>query len=296
MTDAPSHLRWRLTVPMEAEEALEAWLLEAGASAMYRDADPPHAFYAYFPPGLPEPDPAALAAFPGVVLLEAEAFADEDWLAKSREGFGPLEVGRRFYIQPLWDGAPAPAGRTPIVVNPGLAFGTGGHETTRLCMALLEGLAERGELEGPVLDIGAGTGILALTAFLLGARGITAFDNDPDCGPAMAEFIELNAGTLKGQVPFHHFVGLLDHPDVKGPYALLLANILLETVQELLPAMAELTEPGQRLIASGILGEREDEALVSLVAAGFRPLEVVREGAWIAILAQRAVAPGTASA
>lgn len=282
------HLRWRLDVPMEGEEALEAWLLEAGASAMYRDADPPHAYYAYFPPGHPEPDAAGLAAFPGVALLEQETFADEDWLAKSREGFGPIEVGRTFYIKPLWDGGPVPAGRTPIVVNPGLAFGTGGHETTRLCMELLEKLAARGELKGPVLDIGAGTGILALTAYLLGARGVTAFDNDSDCGPAMAEFIELNAGTLHGQTPFEHFVGLLDHPQVKGPYALLLANILLETIQELLPAMAELTGPGQRLIASGILGEREDEALVSLAATGFKPLDVVREGAWIAILAERA--------
>jgi ribosomal protein L11 methyltransferase len=291
MSDAASHLRWRLTVPPAAEEALEAWLLAAGASAMYRDADPPHAYYAYFPPGLAEPDPAGLAAFPGVALEEAERFADEDWLAKSREGFGPIEVGEGFYIKPLWDGGPVPAGRRPIVVNPGLAFGTGGHETTRLCMGLLEKLAARGELAGPVLDIGAGTGILALTAFLLGARDITAFDNDPDCGPAMAEFIELNAGELQGRVPFGHFVGLLDHPAVRGPYALLLANILLETIQELLPAMADLSAPGQRLIASGILGEREDEALVSLAACGFAPLEVAREGAWIAILAQRTAEP-----
>lgn len=281
------HHRWRLSVPPDQEEALEAWLLEAGASATYRDADPPQAFYAYFPPDLGTPDPRGLGAFPGVALEAEEAFDDEDWLAKSREGFGPIEVGRGFYIRPLWDDGPVPEGRTPIVVNPGLAFGTGGHETTRLCMGLLEGLAARGELEGPVLDIGAGTGILALAAFLLGARDVAAFDNDPDCGPAMGEFIAMNAGVLGGSVPFRHFIGLLDHPSVKGPYALLLANILLETIQELLPAMAALAEPGHRLIASGILAEREDEALVSLAAAGFRPLEVAREGAWIAILAQR---------
>jgi len=291
MSDAPSHLRWRLTVPHEAEEALESWLLEAGASAMYRDADPPRAYFAYCPPNLPEPDPAGLAGFPGVALEEAERFADEDWLAKSREGFGPIEVGTGFYIKPLWDDAPVPSGRRPIVVNPGLAFGTGGHETTRLCMELLETLAARGELAGPVLDIGAGTGILALAAFMLGAQDITAFDNDPDCGPAMAEFIDLNAGELQGRIPFRHFVGLLDHPTVQGPYGLLLANILLETIQELLPAMAKLSAPGQRLIASGILGEREDEALVSLAASGFKPLEVAREGAWIAILAQRSAEP-----
>lgn len=281
------HHRWRLRVPADQEEALEAWLQEAGASATYREADPPYAFYAYFPPELGVPEAGGLAAFPGVALEAEEAFDDEDWLVKSREGFGPIEVARGFYIRPLWDEGPVPEGRRPIVVNPGLAFGTGGHETTRLCMGLLEDLAAKGALKGPVLDIGAGTGILALTAFLLGARDITAFDNDPDCGPAMAEFIGMNAAVLGGETPFHHFIGLLDHPSVKGPYALLLANILLETIQELLPAMAGLTESGSRLIASGILGEREDEALVSLAAAGFRPVEVAREGAWIAILAER---------
>ena len=274
-------------MPDAVEAALEAWLFEQGSTASYREADPPRTFFAYFPPGLVLPDPAGLQAFPGVRLLNDEAFADEDWLAKSREGFGPIEVGRGFYIQPLWEHGPVPAGRTPIVVNPGLAFGTGGHETTRLCMALLEDLADQGTLQDPVLDIGAGTGILALTAWLVGARDITAFDNDPDCGPAMSEFMELNAAVLGGHTPFNHFVGLLDNPRVDGPYRTVLANILLETIQELLPRMAAITAPDGLLVASGILGEREDEALVSLAAYGFRPLKIAREGAWIAILAQR---------
>lgn len=282
------HLRWRLDVPSSVEEALSDWLMDHGASATYREADPPHTFFAYFPPGTPPPDPAGLSRFPTAQLLEQESFADEDWLAKSREGFGSFEVGRGFWIQPLWDEAPAPEGRTPIVVNPGLAFGTGGHETTRLCMALLEELAEGGRLAGPLLDIGAGTGFLALGAHLLGGTGITAFDIDPDCGPAMQELIELNAGVLKGATPFASFVGLLDDPRVKGPYRGLLANILLVTIQELLPRMAAITAPGGWLVASGILASQEDEALLSLAAEGFRPVKVLREGEWIALLAERA--------
>jgi len=287
MTTTVSHIRWLLTVPEAAEDALGDWLLEHGSSASYREADPPRAFYAYFPPGLTPPDPAGLAAFDGVGLIRSETFADEDWLEKSREGFGTIEVGRSFFIRPLWEQGPTPEGRTPIVVNPGLAFGTGGHETTRLCMALLEKLAETGDLADPVLDIGAGTGILALTAWLCGARDITAFDIDPDCGPAMGEFLELNAAVLGGAKAFDHFVGRLDHARVDGPYRTVLANILLETIQELLPRMAQITAPGGLLVASGILGERQDEALVSLVAWGFQPLKVVQEGAWIAILARR---------
>lgn len=283
-----THLRWKLEVPDPQEEALCAWLEEGGSSAFYREADAPRACYAYFPPEQAPPAEAGLKAFPGVRVLEAEHFGDEDWLAKSREGFGAFEVGTRFHVRPLWDDLPGPTGRLDLVVNPGLAFGTGGHETTRLCMELLEELAAAGRLGGPVLDIGAGTGILSLAAFLLGGRDLTAFDIDPDCGPAMDELIALNAHLLQGAKPYASFVGTLEHPQVVGSYPGLLANILLETIQELLPRMAEVAAPGGWLIASGILAERTDEALVSLVTHGFKPEKVLREGEWIAILAVRA--------
>ncbi|HET6329519.1 MAG TPA: 50S ribosomal protein L11 methyltransferase [Holophagaceae bacterium] len=282
-----THLRWRMTVPDALEERLGDWLSEHGASAFYRDADPPHAFYAYFPPEMDAPDAQGLAAFPDVALEAAETFADEDWLAKSREGFGRIEVGTRFLVKPLWDTDPVASDRITIVVNPGLAFGTGGHETTRLCMELLEGLAARGELKGPGLDVGAGTGILALAAYHLGARNLVAFDLDPDCGPAMTELIEMNAEPLKGVAPFTSFVGDLEDARATGPWNLVLANILLETIQELLPDLVSRLAKGGRLIASGILAEREDEALLSLAAADLHLLEVRREGAWIAILAER---------
>jgi ribosomal protein L11 methyltransferase len=281
------HLRWKLDVPDPQEEALCAWLEEGGSSAFYREADPPRACFAYFPPGALPPDAEGLSAFPGVALLGAETFGDEDWLAKSREGFGAFEVGRRFHVRPLWEAGPGPGGRFDLVVNPGLAFGTGGHETTRLCMELLEDLAASRRLQGPILDIGAGTGILSLAAHLLGGQGLTAMDIDPDCGPAMDELIQLNSHLLGGVAPYESFVGTLEHPKAAGPYQGLLANILLITIQELLPRMAVITAPGGWLIASGILAEREDEALVSLASHGFRPEKVLREGEWIAILATR---------
>jgi ribosomal protein L11 methyltransferase len=282
-----THLRWKLEVPDPQEEDLCAWLEGRGSSAFYREADAPKSCYVYFSPGTIPPEPAGLLAFPGVRLIEAETFGDEDWLAKSREGFGSFEVGERFHVRPLWDETPGPARRIDLVVNPGLAFGTGGHETTRLCMELLEQLSLEDKLQGPILDIGAGTGILSLAAFLLGGRGLTAFDIDPDCGPAMGELIELNAHLLKGAQPYESFIGTLDHPRVRGPYAGLVANILLETIQELLPRMAVASAPGGWLVASGILAERTDEALVSLVSNGFKPLRVLKEGEWIAILAER---------
>ena len=282
-----THLRWKLEVPDPAEEGLCTWLEARGSSAFYREADPPRACYAYFPPDLAPPEAVDLLAFPGVKLLETESFGDEDWLAKSREGFGSFQVGDRFHVRPLWDEAPGPEDRIDLVVNPGLAFGTGGHETTRLCMELLEELALAGRLQGPILDIGAGTGILSLAAFLLGGTNLTAFDIDPDCGPAMAELVELNAHLLKGAKPYDSFVGTLDHPRIEGPYSGLLANILLETIQELLPRMAQVAPTGGWLVASGILAERTDEALVSLASQGFKPEKVLKEGEWIAVLAVR---------
>ena len=289
MAEAPTHLRWLLEVPDDQEEALGSWLEGAGASATYREADPPRDFFAYFPPGV-QPDAAPLGRFRGVRMKSAVSFRDEDWLAKSREGFGSFEVGERFFIRPEWSDEAAPEGRIPITVNPGLAFGTGGHETTRLCRTLLEALAAEGRLAGPVLDIGAGTGILALAAHLLGAEGILAFDIAPDCGPAMEELIRRNEGQLRHAHPFEAFVGGLEDPRVArgAPYQTLLANILLETIQDLLPGMVPLAAQGGLLGASGILAEREDEALVSLATHGFMPRRVAREGEWIAVLAEKA--------
>lgn len=287
MRETSLHTRWRLDVPIESEDKLIEWLEGLGVTATYREADPPFAFFAYFPPSEKAPEIDGIEQFKDVTLLEAERFADEDWLAKSREGFGRIEVGQGFMVKPLWDKDPVPQGRIPLVVNPGLAFGTGGHETTRLCIGLLEDLAKEKGLGGSILDIGAGTGILAMVAHLLGGQAITAFDLDPDCGPAMNELIEMNADILNGQTPFDSFVGLLDDPKVVGPYHGLLANILLETIQELLPGMAAITKPGSWLIASGILAERVDEALLSLYTEGFKPLRVVQEGAWVAILCER---------
>jgi ribosomal protein L11 methyltransferase len=153
-------------------------------------------------------------------------------------------------------------------------------------MCLLEYLAHEKKLNGPALDIGSGTGILAFTAHLLGAEDITALDIDPDCGPAMTEFIQLNSAQARHADPFLPFIGALDDVRLNREYNLLLANILLETIQELLPLMLQKLAPDGYLIASGILAERQDEALLSLAVSGLKPISVISEGEWIAILAQ----------
>jgi ribosomal protein L11 methyltransferase len=288
MGETQMHTRWQLEVPLSLEDTVSDWLMAHGASALYRDADPPYSFFAYFPPNVAIPDLNGLSAFDGVFLVRADAFADEDWLEKSREGFKPIEAGRSFYIRPIWDQAMPPKGRMAMVVNPGLAFGTGGHETTRLCMSLMEDLAQlaqSGRLESHVLDIGAGTGILAFAAHLLGAEDIAAIDIDPDCGPAMEELIQMNIANARLPAPFVPFIGALeDFP--KRKHGLILANILLETIYALLPLMVQRLRPKGYLIASGIMADRLDEALLTLAIHGLKPIKVAAEGEWVAILTQ----------
>lgn len=282
------HTRWQIDLPIDQEDAVTEWLMEKGASAFFREADPPMIFFAYFPPGTPLPDMGELGAFNGVSAIRAETFADEDWLEKSREGFGAMDVGRRFFVRPVWSNEEPGAGRIPIIVNPGIAFGTGGHETTRLCMELMEGLALEEpdkKLHGPVLDIGSGTGILAFAAHILGAEDITALDIDPDCGPAMAELIQINSGAARHAEPFFPVISTLEDPRLDRKFNLVLANILLETIAELLPLIIQRLAPGGCLVASGILAERQDEALLAMASSGLSLKKVAIEGEWMAVLA-----------
>ena len=292
MKDPILHQRWLMEVPDSIENKLTSWLLQNGCSAVYRAAEAPFIFYAYFQLNSQLnnisfiKDHITSDHFPGVHIISQESFTDENWLTKSREGFNQIAVGDTLFIRPSWIDCPIPDGRTPIVVNPGLAFGTGGHETTRLCMKLLEHLANTKDLKDPVLDIGCGTGILSLTTWILGAKQITAFDNDPNCDPAINDFLQLNSSLIKNNKPFEHFIGTIENPTINGPYGTVVANILLETIQTLLPRIAKITAPNGFLIASGILAECQNEALISLIINNFLPIKIIQEGSWIAILAK----------
>lgn len=284
------HTRWLIDLPIDQEDAATEWLFGQGASAIFRDAGHSGVVFVYFPPGLTPPDKGELESFKGTKVIVAENFADEDWLEKSREGFAAFEVGCRFFVRPEWSTEEPLNDRIPITVNPGMAFGTGGHETTRLCMNLMECLALEGhdnKLGGPVLDIGAGTGILALTAHLLGAEDVVALDIDPDCGPAMEELILINSLITRHDKPFFPVISTLEDPRLNRTFNLVIANILLETIVELMPLMIQRLSPKGYLIASGILVERQDEALISFASAGLAPIKVAVEGEWMAVLLLR---------
>jgi ribosomal protein L11 methyltransferase len=181
-----------------------------------------------------------------------------DYVAEARERLQPMEVGARFYLAPEWRDDPAPPGRFRIVVNPGLAFGTGVHETTRLCLEALERSVRPGMA---VLDVGTGSGILAEAAGLLGAAPVYACDIDP-----------IAVEVARARVP-RIFVGSASAVR-PGAADLLVANISPEAVTGLSAELRRCLRPGGIALLSGF-----ETAEVPRVRAAF-PGEVHRMGDW----------------
>ncbi len=202
---------------------------------------------------------ALFASYPGVEPRQEE---ERDWVQAARDLLQPMEVGERFFLVPEWRDDLAPSGRFRMVVNPGMAFGTGVHETTRLCLEALE----RYVLPGmDVLDVGTGSGILARAAGLLGARRVYACDID-------AEAVEI-AGM--GGASALRFVGSADAV-ASGVADVVVANISPEAIAVLAPDLLRARRPGAVLLASGF-----EEREVEQVKAALGELREVRtKGTW----------------
>jgi ribosomal protein L11 methyltransferase len=195
--------------------------------------------------------------------------ADRDWVQWAREMLPPMEVGQRFFLVPEWRDDATPPGRFRIVVNPGMAFGTGAHETTQLCLEALEQHVRPG---ATVIDIGTGSGILAQAAALLGAAKVYACDNDPQA-------IEIAAPKAIGVDGF--FVGSADAV-ASGLADLVVANISPETVVRLAPDLQRLLRPNGILLVSGFEAVEVDQVQAALPPA----LDVRQKGTWALIVAQ----------
>jgi ribosomal protein L11 methyltransferase len=275
---------WRL--PREHEETFTAELFARGAlGCEIRDDSPATlaggtlAVEAYFP----DPPPLELAlwdlgAWPGrgVETLAAERFADRDWLAEYRAAARPLEVGRRFVVDPR-DEAEAQdvGGRTVLAIPARTAFGTGSHESTRLAVAWLEDLDPRGL---DVLDVGTGSGILAFAALRLGARRAVGFDADPGAALVARQNADLNR--LRPSL----FAGRLASLRAAERFDLALVNVLPERVLPEVPRLLPLLRPGARVVSSGNLWQRRRELAARFAALGLNAQGEKREGEWVAFL------------
>ncbi|HEX4295301.1 MAG TPA: 50S ribosomal protein L11 methyltransferase [Rhizomicrobium sp.] len=232
------------------------------------------------------PDGDLLAKLAGrevfVVLLP-----DQDWIKLSQEGLPPVRAGR-FFVYGAHDAGVVPPGVIPIRIEAGLAFGTGHHETTALCLGALSDLSKRRRFDN-VLDLGCGTGLLAIGAAKLWRKPVLASDID-----VVAVEVTRENAAANGEAPLIRAFTAdgLTHPVLarKAPYDLIIANILASPLTRLAPEIARSLAPGGMALLSGLLAWQEN-----MVTSFYRPQGLVyrgarRSGSWSALLLERPAA------
>ncbi len=222
----------------------------------------------------------------GEASIQKEVTPEEDWNSNWKSFFKPFSVGR-FLIKPTWEPAEAAPGQYMIEIDPGLAFGTGQHETTRLCLEQIEAEGKPGIR---VLDLGCGSGILAIAACKMGAESVLAVDIDP----AAAEAAQEN-GKLNGLDPDRYRVltgNVLEDEKLRqqlgGGYDMAVANILADVIVPLAATAGQFLKPGGLFISSGILYTKEQDVVQAIQAAADLELDsITREGDWVCVCARK---------
>ena len=214
---------------------------------------------------------------------------EEDWATSWQKYYQPIPVGRRIYIVPEWmRGRDIPDGRVPLYLNPGLTFGTGSHPTTQLCLELLEDAVVPG---GRALDLGCGSGILAIAALALGAEHVTGVDIDPKAVDVAYENAAMNGvgrdrlTVLAGNVLGDRKLAEKLEP---GRNQVVLANIVADVIIPLSAAAGEFLTPDGVFLTSGIIDERADEVAAAIRANGFTITRQLERAGWCAFRAERA--------
>ena len=266
-------------------------LVEDGLGAKI-DSSRPATIRAYVPARDPESGARAAATI-SEALGHLQAFGlrpigelrtrevdEEDWADAWKRHFHVLHLGRRLVVKPSWRRHHRTGDEVVIDLDPGMAFGTGLHPTTRLCLVALEERAARGPL-GRTLDVGCGSGILSIAAVKLGATRVLGVDIDP---------IAIEATLANAR---HNRVGRRIRaregsiPTREGPFDTVLANLIAGILVELAPDLAAELVPGGTLITSGIFIDREGGVREALEAAGFRLTGRWHESDWVALEAVR---------
>ena len=284
----------RVETLSEALEALEALSVSVEDADAQTDAE--QALFGE--PGMPPPqagwqrskvvalfatEEAALEAqallavqdfFEGCTVVALAPLQDQDWVRLTQSQFAPVDITPDFWIVPTWHEPPAQAQRV-IRLDPGLAFGTGTHPTTRMCLRWIARQGSPAAL-GRVLDYGCGSGILAIGAAKFGATDIDAVDIDPAAVESTVQNAEANQVTLKAGLP----------DKAQGEYQTVLANILATPLRVLAPLLCSYVAAGGHLVLAGILERQADE--LKEAYAPWLPLEVAdTEDGWILMTARR---------
>jgi ribosomal protein L11 methyltransferase len=210
-----------------------------------------------------------------------------DWAEAWKVHYKPVAIGKRLMIVPAWLENPAP-GRTPIRIDPGMAFGTGTHPTTQLCLELIEEYYTQSELEDQLMiDVGCGSGILAITALKCGARYALGIDIDPEAVSASRENAQLNQVEGKLELGVGSLAETLAGAFSFSQAGLVVANILAPVLTKLLDeGLGRLVAPGGWLILSGILAEQSGQVEVAMERNRLLLVHKRQVGDWIALAAR----------
>ena len=223
----------------------------------------------------------------GELTVTPENVPEEDWENSWKKNFQPLPVGQRLLVVPRWMSVEDREGRLPVILDLGLTFGTGAHDSTRMCMEALESLIRGGER---VADLGSGSGILSISALRLGAESAVGIDVDP-----MAEDIARGNAALNGysEPVFRACTGnVIEDREAmerlaEGGYDVVCANIVAGVLIALAPVVPCFLRPEGRFLCSGILREREEEVRHSLEQAGLRIIGCQRTEEWSCLIAAK---------
>ena len=215
----------------------------------------------------------------GRISITETEVAAEDWATTWKAFFKTEKIGTRLVIKPSWEKYTANAGEVVVELDPGMAFGTGSHATTAMCIRALEKTVFPG---CRVLDVGTGSGVLAVSAAKLGAAQVLALDLDPVSIDAAKENVTVNG--VEDQVTVRQG-DLLS--GVSGEFDGIVANIIADVIIRLAPQAAGILQAGGFLIASGIIRERLADVVQALPLHGFKVEEITEEGEWAALIARR---------
>ncbi|MDO4799757.1 MAG: 50S ribosomal protein L11 methyltransferase [Bacillota bacterium] len=210
--------------------------------------------------------------------IETEPIASQNWEESWKQYFHPIRI-EDLLILPSWEPIPAGDYRAIVTIDPGEAFGTGTHETTAMCLQHLKAELKAGDR---VLDIGTGSGILAIAAAKLGASSVTAIDIDKRAVETAAENIARNQVTSRIDLRLGDLTEGID-----GTFDRIVANIVADAIVVLAPHVAPLLAHGGVFIASGILDTKADAVSAALTEAGFGALAIHRMHEWVCIVARR---------
>jgi len=285
---------WKLEliVPERAREAFEAALTEAlPADAAIASIELREGIDWRLEAFVAEPPDRALIG--RIVAAVAQAFAvppptvtlseieDQDWVAENQRSFLPFTVGR-YFIYPSFHATKPPRGKIAIQIDPGMAFGTGTHATTQGCLMAIDEIAQRQPIERAI-DVGCGSGILAIALAHAARRRVTACDNDPIAVRVTQENAKLN--NVGNRIIALRAEGM-DHVEIarRAPFQVIVANILAQPLIELAPRLSRGLAPGGHIVLSGLLAKQETMVADAYRAEGISLVKRIEGGDWVTLM------------